>query len=71
MDGFPHDYGERCCCADCTGPDGELCIPDLYGRACTRCNRPAVTDDRETTATVLEGIAERIASQAEGQTSWL
>lgn len=69
--GYPHDYGQPCCCADCTGPDGEDCTPDVLTGHCTRCNRAPTWDDRETTATILEGIAERIAHQAEGQTSWL
>lgn len=71
FDGFPHDYGHPCCCEACTGPDGQDCQPDLFGRRCVRCNRPAVLDDRETTAGILEAIAERVASQVAGQLSWI
>jgi hypothetical protein len=69
--GFPHDYGQPCCCVDCTGPDGEDCSPDVWGSSCRRCNRPAVRDDRETTAEVFEAIAATIATTAQGQLSWL
>lgn len=69
--GLPHDYGQPCCCVDCTGPDGEDCRPDLYGQACRRCGRPAVRDSRETTAELFEGIAESLAGVVPGQTSWL
>lgn len=42
--GLPHDYGQLCCCPDCTGPDGTDCIPDPYGD-CSRCGRKAEHDD--------------------------
>jgi hypothetical protein len=71
MDGLPHDYGRLCCCESCTGPDGEDCTPDAWTGACVRCNRQPVADDPETTATILEAIAERVSSQADGQTSWI
>lgn len=70
-DGFPHDYGEHCCCVTCSGPEGDECTPDRWTGACVRCNRPAVIDDPDTTAEILEGIAARINATAQGQTSWL
>lgn len=69
-DGFPHDYGQHCCCETCSGPEGDECTPDTLTGHCTRCNRAPVTDDPETTARILEAIAARIAWQAEGQMSW-
>jgi hypothetical protein len=68
--GMPHDYGQHCCCVDCTGPDGEDCRPDLFGTRCERCGRPAVRDDRATTAEILEAIAARVLAQLPGQLSW-
>lgn len=68
MDGYPHDYGQRCCCADCTGPDGMDCTPDLYGD-CARCGRKAEHDDPD--GTYVAAIVANLAHQAEGQTTWL
>ena len=67
-DGYPHDYGYQCCCEECDGPEGLDCTPDLYGRECVRCGRLAVPDLDG--ARILFDIIERIAAQAEGQTSW-
>lgn len=69
MDGYPHDYGERCCCETCTGPDGDLCRPDDWQGNCGRCGRKAVRDSREITAQLLETIADNLP--VAGQTSWL
>lgn len=60
-----------CCCPACDGPEGMRCVPDVWGSQCVRCGRGAVVDDADTTAEILEAIAERIASQVDGQTSWL
>ena len=67
-DGYPHDYGQHCCCADCTGPEGTDCVPDLYGD-CARCGRKAEHDDPD--GQYVAAIVARLADQAEGQTSWL
>jgi hypothetical protein len=67
-DGYPHDYGQLCCCADCTGPEGMDCAPGLYGD-CTRCNRKAVHDDPD--GQYVAAILDNLTRQAEGQTSWL
>lgn len=67
---MPHDYGYPCCCEECTGPEGDDCRPNLAGDRCERCGRRAVTDDRATTARILEAIAERVAAQLPGQLSW-
>lgn len=68
--GFPHDYGQHCCCVACSA-EGDECRPDVLTGSCVRCNRRPVQDDPETTAALLEAIAERIAHTAQGQTSWL
>ena len=68
-DGYPHDYGQHCCCADCTGPDGTDCVPDLYGSQCARCGRKAEHDDPD--GSYIAAILDRLDAQAIGQTSWI
>lgn len=70
-DGFPHDYGQHCCCVTCSGPEGDECTPDVLTGHCVRCNRAPVLDSPDATAAILEAIAERVNAQARGQLSWL
>lgn len=71
LDGYPHDYGQHCCCVTCSGPEGDECTPDTFSGHCVRCNRAPVQDPPEVTAAILEGIAARVNRQARGQLQWL